>query len=146
MTGRADNFASRYLRVVLLSVVLGALIAAIGFLPTRRIAGDAGLTAMLAGCAIAVLAGWGGGLVACQTGGTAADRVNRMLGATALRLVVAAGLAVAAALSGMFAIKPLLLWVAIAYMVTLAGETVLIVRWVKSDHPPSGTEKDSKST
>jgi len=140
-----NRFAGRYLRLMLVSLALALAAAGMGYLPTRRIGGEGATAAMLAGCALAVLAGGIAGIVACVPGGTGARQVNRVLGATALRMFAAAGLTVAVALSGLFAVKPLLVWVAIAYLVTLAGETMLVVRWARIDSDQPGTDGDAKS-
>ncbi|MCB9867334.1 MAG: hypothetical protein H6816_11965 [Phycisphaerales bacterium] len=129
----AAGFGKRYSRLVLTVLAVGLVAGGIGYLPTQRLGGSAAVAAMLAGCGIAVLAGWIGGLVSCQTGGTGPQQINRVLGATALRLVVAAGLALATALADILPLRPLLLWVALAYLLTLAGETWLVVRWIGAD-------------
>lgn len=138
----AAGFGRRYGQLMLAGLALGMLAAAIGYFPTKRIGGPQAVDAMLAGCAVAVLAGWAGGAVCCRPGGTAGQRINRVLGATALRMAVAAGLAVATALAGWFPVRPLLLWVALAYLITLAGETLLVVRWLGEDSRTAAADRD----
>jgi hypothetical protein len=144
MNPAATGFAGRYLRLVLLSLALGLAAAGIGYFPTRRLGGDGAVAAMFAGCALAVLSGWIGGLVACVPGGSGAQQINRVLGATALRMAAAAGLTVATVLAGLFATKPLLVWVALTYLVTLAGETILMVRWMGHDSSMVRDPQDEK--
>jgi hypothetical protein len=50
-----------------------------------------------------------------------------MLAGTAVRMGAAVLLGAAVALSGWFPLKPLLVWVAIAYLGALAGETVALM-------------------
>jgi len=133
MTTDRGFSAGRFSRLVLCGFALVTLLACVGYFPTKRLAGDPAIRAMIAGCVIAWIAGCVGGLLAARTGGGGAERVNRILGATAVRLFVAAGLGVAAALSGFFDVRPLLVWVALAYVATLCGETILVVSWAKSD-------------
>ncbi len=145
MNESKPSFAGRYLKLVLASLVMGGLAAAVGFAPTRNLAGDSGVTAMFAGCAVAVVAGWIGGLVACQPGSSGPERINRLLGATALRMFAAVGLALAAVFAGEFSTKPLVLWVALAYMITLVGETALFVRWTKQDETNTNSSTTSQA-
>jgi len=119
--------AAAYLRFVAWVVGVAALAAALGYLPTRRLGGPDAVPAMLAGCAVAVLASLVGGLPVLlgrrEREPTPAERLNGMLFGLALRFGVALGLGMAVALSGSFARYPLLLWVAISYMALLAVDT-----------------------
>jgi hypothetical protein len=142
MSHPPHRLAGRYLRLFGLTLLLGVIAAAVGFFPTRRLAGEPGVAAMLAGCGVAVLAGWIGGAVACRQGGRGPEQINRLLAATALRLFAAVGLALAVALSGLVVLKPFLLWVALAYLVTLAGETALLATWSRHTESPGGVASD----
>ncbi|HNO76474.1 MAG TPA: hypothetical protein PKN33_00315 [Phycisphaerae bacterium] len=133
MSERKPTFAGRYVRLVLAGLALGGLAALVGYAPTLKIAGKTGVSAMYAGISAAVVAGWLGGIVACQTGGSGPERINRLLGATALRMFAAVGLALALVFATELSKKPLVLWVALAYLITLAGETALLVRWTRQD-------------
>jgi hypothetical protein len=118
----------RYARLLGLSAaIVGALLAA-GFLPTRRLAGDAALPSMAAGCLIslvaAALAGW---LLVTVGADTPTARMQRAFLAMAVRLAVVLGLGLAAALSGELQRPPLLFWLATTYVVLLPLEVKLAI-------------------
>lgn len=118
--------ASRYTRFVALAVALAAALCAIGFLPTRRLAGERGVPAMLAGCGIGLIsAALAGGLLLAVTADTPEARMKRSFMAMVARLAVVVSLGAAATLSGVFATEPLLLWIGIAYVALLPLEVRL---------------------
>ena len=118
----------RYAAFLGLAVVAVAALMGVGFVPTRRLAGESGLPAMLTGCLIglasAALAGWP--LVAGRE--TTPDaRLKRALLAMFVRLGVVGMLGAAAALSGRVATTPLLFWLATSYVVLLPLEVKLAI-------------------
>ena len=143
MTASQESFGARFLRMAGVGLAAGMIAVGLGYFPTLRLAGPKAIPAMLAGAAVAVAAGWIGALPVCQTGGDAAARVNRMLAATSLRLVAAVVLALVVGLAGWFDKTVLLLWVAIAYLATLAAETLLFVRWAKAATETTAGPSDS---
>jgi hypothetical protein len=111
-----------------LAVVI--LVAAAGYVPTRRLAGDPGPTAMLAGCAVGLLANWIGLLVLGATDfGEPRDLHQAVLLSTGVRFLAVLGLGLIVALSGWVSKAPLLIWIGISYVIVLAVETVWLVRW-----------------
>jgi hypothetical protein len=98
---------SRYARFLGLAVAIVAGLCAIGWLPTRRLAGAEAVAAMVAGCAIgllsAALAGW---LLTAVAADTPEARMQRSFLAMVVRLAVVIVLGVAAVLSGEFARAP----------------------------------------
>jgi hypothetical protein len=113
-----------YLRFLAWTVGLAILIALIGYLPTKRWGGESAVRAMLAGCGVGVVASALGGvpvLLFSGTGGMSGG--TGALAAMAVRFAAALGLGLAAALSGSFERGPLLLWLAISYMVLLTVDT-----------------------
>jgi hypothetical protein len=119
---------SRFLWFLAMSFAVATGIAAIGYLPTRRFAGDAGVPAMLAGCAIGyVSAAAAGILLVAMRADTPEARMQRSFLAMTARLGSAAGLGAATVLSGLFSTQPLLLWVAIAYVALLPLEVRLAI-------------------
>jgi len=120
--------SSRYGRFLGLAVAIVFGLCAVGWLPTRRLAGAAGVTAMAAGCAIsllsAALAGW---LLIVVTGETPEARMQRGFLAMVVRLVVVVVLGMAAALSGEIARQPLLFWIGTAYVALLPLEVKLAI-------------------
>jgi hypothetical protein len=113
-----------YLRFLAWVLAVTAVVALIGYLPTRRLAGDGALPALFAGCVIGVLASALGGVpVALSQGKPPAKRLPAVMGAMLLRLAAAVALGSAAALSGRFPQNPLLLWITISYVVLLIVDT-----------------------
>jgi hypothetical protein len=123
MTRSATNLYSRFLGM---AVAVIAALCVLGIVPTRRLAGDEGLPGMFAGCAIGLIsAAFAGLFLVTVAGDTPEAKLKRSFLAMVARLVAVVVLGVAAVLSGMFAISPLLLWMAIAYMALLPLEVRL---------------------
>ena len=118
----------RYARFLSLAVAIVIGLCAVGFLPTRRLAGAGAVTAMVAGCAIsllsAALAGW---LLIVVSGETAEARMQRGFLAMVVRLAVVVAIGMAAALSGEIARQPLLFWIGTAYVALLPLEVRLAI-------------------
>ncbi len=118
----------RYARFLGLAVAIVAALCAVGWLPTRRLAGPQALGAMVAGRAISLLsAALAGLLLMIMPADTPQARMQRGFLAMVVRLVVVLVLGVAAALSGEFARSPLLFWMAMAYMALLPIEVRLAI-------------------
>jgi hypothetical protein len=62
--------------------------------------------------------------------------VNRVLFATALRMLVALVITLSVVLSGWFARGPLLVWIAVAYVLTLSADTLYLVCVLRVTQPP----------
>jgi hypothetical protein len=123
--------AAEYVRFLAWALAATALAALLGFVPTRRLGGDGALPAMIAGCVIGWLASALGGIPVVLGRGKAADptaRLQAMLASMGLRFGVVLALGSAAAFSGWFGLKPLLLWIAISYMALLAVDTWYAVK------------------
>jgi hypothetical protein len=118
----------RYIRFLGVAVAIVLGLCALGWLPTRRLAGSGAIASMVAGCAIsllsAALAGW---LLVAVGAATPEARMQRGFLATVVRLAVVIMLGIAAALSGEFERAPLLFWMAIAYVVLLPLEVRLAI-------------------
>lgn len=109
-----------------MAVAVIAALCVLGFLPTRRLAGDEGVPGMLAGCAIGLIsAAFAGMLLVTVPGDSPEAKLKRSFMAMMARLAAVVVLGAAAVLSGMFAVPPLLLWMAIAYMALLPLEVRL---------------------
>ncbi len=120
--------SGRYVRFIALAAALVAGLVAIGWLPTRRFSGEAGLVAMAAGCLISLLsAAVAGGVLVAMSGDTPSAKMQRAGLATAVRLAVVVLLGAAAALSGELERMPLLFWLATAYVVLLPLEVKLAI-------------------
>jgi len=118
----------RYARFLGLAVLIVAALCAVGFLPTRRLAGAGAVTAMVAGCAISlVAAAMAGVLLTLVAVDTPEARLRRSFLAMTVRLAVAVVLGLAAALSGELARQPLLFWIGAAYVALLPLEVKLAI-------------------
>ena len=120
--------SQRYVRFLAVTTLVVIVALAVGFQPTRRLAGDAGLPAMLIGCGIgfvgAVLAGV---VVVLAAPTTPVDRLKAMSYAMAVRLITAVVLGAIAIWSAEVASRPLLFWLATSYVVLLPVEVRLAV-------------------
>ena len=118
----------RYARFLSLSAAIVVGLCAVGWLPTRRLAGAGAVAAMVSGCAIslvsAALAGW---LLIVVGAETPEARMQRSFLAMIVRLAVVIVLGIAAALSGEFARVPLLFWIGTAYVALLPLEVRLAI-------------------
>ncbi len=103
----------------------------LGSLPTVRWAGNEGLWAMVMGCGVS-LVGSAVGTVPLLTsrGRTQVETLPSLIGSIVLRMAVVIALATAVAFSGLFANKPLLIWVAISHAGLLVADTVFARREV----------------
>lgn len=128
MTGAAGS----YLRFLVWAVAAAAVVALLGWLPTRWWGGDEAVAAMLAGCGVSVLASALGGVPIALARGAGpapaasaapAARLQALLMAMAVRFGAVAVLAAAAVLSGLFLRAPLLIWVAVSYAAELVVDT-----------------------
>jgi len=121
----ARSPAAEYLRFLAWVVGVAALIALVGAQPTRRLGGEEAIPAMIAGCAIGVLASAVGALpvALARRSGSRVAPLQGMLASMALRLATVLGLGLAAGFSGWFEIRPLLLWIALGYVAQLALDT-----------------------
>jgi len=116
------------MRFLSLAVAIVLALCAVGWLPTRRLAGAGGAGAMAVGCAIsllsAALAGW---LLIVVDAETPEARMRRGFLAMVVRLAVVVALGAAAALSGEIARQPLLFWIGAAYLALLPLEVKLAI-------------------
>lgn len=121
--------AEGYLRFLAWAAAVTVAAGAIGFWPTRRLAGDDGIPALIAGCLIGLLSSALGGLpIVLIRDRTPASRVVASMGAMGVRLLAVAVLGTAAALSGWFARAPLLLWIAVSYAALLGVDAWYALR------------------
>lgn len=136
------GFGGLLLRFALLGLATEALAVVLGLVPTFRLSGAGGVRAMFAGLAVAWLANLAGAVPMCLA--VAQDgkrRLNAALASTAVRMVVVLLLVLSAALSGVFMLAPLLIWVAIGYLLLVAVDTTYAVYCVK---PPQGGGPDER--
>ena len=116
------------LRFLGAETLIAAALCGIGWLPTERLAGSAALPAMVAGCGISlmttVLSAW---MMTQVDGSTPEGRMRRGMFAMFARLGLVIALSAAAVLSGEFQVRPLLFWMAAAYLALLPLEVRLTI-------------------
>jgi len=118
----------RYLRFLVLAIAIVLALVALGFQPTRRLAGEVGLPAMVAGCLISLAAALlAGGLLVAAAPTTPHARMQSAFLAMLVRLAVVIALGAAAVFSGVFSRTPLLFWLATSYVVLLPLEVKLAI-------------------
>ncbi len=123
-----DSRGGRYAGFLGLAGVVILALFAVGLLPTQRLAGEAAVPAMVAGCGISLVAAALAGLLLVVVGApTPIARMRRAFLAMILRLVVVVAVGTAAVLSGELARTPLLFWLAASYVVLLPLEVRLAI-------------------
>ena len=125
--------AGGYLRFLGQLVAVTVLVALVGWFPTRRLAGEAGLPALVVGCVVTMLASAFGATpvaVARRFSASPAPGIalGPLLGSMVLRLGATVFLTWVAALFGRFPLAPLLLWVAVSYAAQLVIDTRYALR------------------
>lgn len=117
--------SARYLGFLKWSGGILAALLTLGYLPTMRLAGERGITAMVAGCGVS-LAGSVAGTVPflLARGRGVTETVPALLGSIALRLIVVMTLAGITAWVGLLANRPFLLWVAVSHVGLLVADTL----------------------
>lgn len=123
--------AAEYLRFLAWGLAAVTAAALLGFVPTRRLGGEEALRSMIGGCLVGWLASALGGIPVLLSRGkpvAPAGRLQAMLASMGLRFGVVLALGAAAAFSGWFGLKPLLLWIGISYLALLAVDTWYAVK------------------
>ena len=135
--------ANGYLRFLAWAGVVAVAVGAIGLWPTRRLAGDDGVPALVAGCLVGFLSSALGGLpIALIRDQAPASRLIASMGAMGARLLAVVALGAATLLSGWFAPVPLLLWIAISYAVLLGVDAWYALRTAQEAAKPADTQED----
>ncbi len=119
----------RFASFVLLSSGVALALSAVGFLPTRKLAGDSGLIGMAAGCGVSLLASWLGAVpIVMASRGDAKALGLVVMGSMAIRFLVVLVGTLVLALGTDVAKTPFLLWIGISYVVLLVVDTRFAVR------------------
>jgi hypothetical protein len=109
----------------------------VGYRPTMRLGGHGAVYGMLAGCGISFAASMLGAIPLVATRRESSTTVlQAVLMSTLVRFLVVMMLALAAALSGWFERAPLLIWVAVSYLLLLVADTLYAVRQGASGWTP----------
>ena len=139
MTRKGSSAVGEVWRTLVLAGVVTAAMVAIGYVPTKRVGGSEAVPAMLAGCAISLFGSLTGAVpIAVAWRGGGRNVLKTVLLAMVLRFLVVLVLALSAALSGWFDRAPLLVWVAISYVLLLSVDTAYAVRFSGSVQTPDG--------
>ncbi len=136
MSPRQRRPLRRFLGFLCLLILVTLSLALIGWPPTRRLAGEGALSAMLAGVGVSLIASVAGGLpilVAELRRGSAA--IRDPLASLAVRLLLALAGAIYVLLLGTVAKTPFLIWVGISYLLLLPVD----VRYIVHSRPESAT-------
>ena len=128
-TGRATEVGASWLKAAAVGLLVVAIAAAVGYVPTVRASGADGVSAMWVGCGIGLVSNWIG-LIATAGSfrGDPARRPLAVLLGTAVRFLAVMVFTASAALSGLVPATPLVVWVAISYLTVLAVDTAWLVR------------------
>lgn len=136
-----------YFKFVLLLLLVSLGLMGLGYLPATNLAGADGVPAMLAGVAASLLASALGGLVLLISPiGKPADSYSVMMGFMAARTAVLVLIGASLALSGLFALKPLLLSTAASHLVLLIVDTLLTVRLARTTGSAASEAKANERT
>lgn len=129
-----------YLRFLIWGAVAVTAAALVGYLPTERLAGAGAVPAILAGCVVGLLAAALGAIPIVLAGDSPAAKVQAGLLSIGVRFGSVLLLGLAAVLSGRFAKKPLVFWVAISYVVLLVIESRYAVSTLNRTENRSGDD------
>ena len=140
---RAESHSRRIYGIFLCgAVAMSLLLMAVGYAPTLGQGGEEAVRAMVAGCLASLLGAVAGSLPILLSGGRPIpERMPAVFASIGLRLVVVLGAALALALSGAFAVKPLLLWVVIAHAGLLLVDSTYTVKDLRAPLAPRAVEE-----
>ncbi len=138
--GTADR--DRYLGFLKLAAGILTMLLLLGYLPTVRMAGDKGLSAMFAGCGVSTVGSMAGTVpLLLSRGRSSVEAVPVLLGSIALRLTVVIALAAAVALLSTLAVKPFLVWVGLSHVGLLVADTLYALGEVRAREITAGAIK-----
>lgn len=130
MRRASDGSLRHFIRFAVQILGAGALLAALGWLPTRHLGGDAALLAMGVAIGISTIASLVGAIPLALAEQSAEPRqaATAVLTAQAVRMLTALLLTVAAVVSKWFDPVPLLAWLLASYLVLMVIDTVHAAR------------------
>lgn len=118
-----------YLRFLAQAAGIVAILVLVGYAPTRRWGGEEAVRSMLAASAISLLGSIAGTLpLVVARRRRSQQAAPRVLGATAVRLLVVLGAGILATVAGGLASQPLLLWLAVSYLALLVVDAAFARR------------------
>ncbi len=133
MTVNPQTGVGLFVKFVGLSLGCAAVTIAIGYIPTKNIAGVDGVYAMLAGVAISWISSCVGAIPVAYrlSSDQAGNAANAILTATMVRFMVVLMLVAAMVFSGIVDRNVLVLWVGISYLLMLAIDTLFAIAVMK---------------
>ena len=121
-----------WLFFVAASLATAAVVMAIGYYPTVKIAGEGALVGMVAGCGASLLASCLGAIpLAMAATGRVSHNANAVLGSTLIRFMTVLIVVVPLAFMKVPHRTVFVFWVAISYLLMLAVDTGLAVRTLR---------------
>lgn len=119
-------------RLLGLALVTGLVLAAIGYLPTRNLVGTSGVAAMLTGICVGLVSAAAGMVPPILSlNSVAIERQKSLMVGAGVRFLVTLLLTVSTVFSGFLPRTPLVVWIAIAYLVLLLVDTWAMVGLLK---------------
>ncbi len=116
IAGQPGNAIKPYLSFLTLAAAILTVLVVLGILPTRRLAGEEAIVSMVAGCSFGFLAALLGTLpVLLARGQVASGTVPAVMMSILVRTSAVIILGFAAAQSGWFETKPLLIWLVLSH-------------------------------
>lgn len=109
------------------AAAIATALAAIGYAPTVRVAGPAAAPAMFAGVGVSLAASLLGAVPVLLA--PVQKRAQAALGATLVRFLVAAALAVVVVLGFEMPARPFLVWLGVSYAALLPLDAAFAARW-----------------
>lgn len=136
MTAQPHRSANDFARLAVLSVAVALALSALGWFPTRRVAGSDAWLPMLAGIGVSLIASLVAAIpLAGVSRKPARERHTVTLMAMALRMAVTMALLLSIVFGSEIARKPFVLWAGISYLALLAVETAATVRLMQTPKP-----------
>ncbi len=119
----------RFVRFLGIATLLTVVLIAIGVVPTQRVLGQPAMAVVVLGCGISLFASVCGAVAILANLPVSAVRVGPVVvQAMLVRFLVTAALTAAMVVGDFVPRTPLLLWVAVSYMVLLIVDTHFAVR------------------
>jgi len=136
MTEQHRRPARDFSRLALVSVLVSLIAAALGWFPTKRIAGADAWVPMLVGIGVSLAASLAAAIpLAGISRIPARERHTATLLAMAIRMAVTMALVLVVVFGSTLARTPFVLWAGISYLAQLAAETIAAVRMMQANKP-----------
>lgn len=142
--GAVGSGVGTYPRYAALAAAILAGLAAIGIPATLRLAGERGLAALALACAVSLVASLAGSVpVHAARGRGFPAAMPAVMGSIALRLAAVLFLGLAAALSGLVATAPFLVWLGVSHAGLLVADTAFALGATRPA-PGSGSKEERR--